>query len=61
LLCSTCNKQYRTRSGLWKHADKCIPVKNTKDSILQADEYKNIIKVQNEIIIGLIDKLNTFM
>lgn len=30
--CPTCGKEYKTKSGLWKHQKKCLPIENDVDS-----------------------------
>ena len=58
--CSMCNKEYKTKSGLWKHKKKCKTIKNTKkknddnivnklSDIKSADLVSLLIKQQEEI------------
>jgi hypothetical protein len=43
-LCKTCNKEYKTRNGLWYHEKKCINKKNCNFE----DKKCNIIETNNE-------------
>lgn len=53
-ICFGCNRKFKTRSGLWKHEQKCqfITVNNIDNSlndVEKKDDYKNIImKLLNE-------------
>jgi hypothetical protein len=51
--CATCNKQYKTKSGLWKHAKKC------KEVIIEEKPEPEIKTLMN-LIVGLM-KGNTEM
>jgi len=69
--CKVCNKIYRDRSGLWKHNKKCYPiiqetlsnkellskiVEQNMSLIMQNQEFKDLIKEQNQTIIQLAEK-----
>ncbi len=45
-ICNNCNKTFKSDSGLWKHAKKCIGNSNNK---LQEDENTNLSDVSNMI------------
>jgi hypothetical protein len=58
-ICDNCNKQLKSRSGLWKHNQKCVIKKGQLDTIQclleENNKLKQIISNQNDVIIG---KLN---
>jgi len=47
--CEICGKQYKDRSGLWRHKSKCTIVKNTNDTNINNTNINN-----NDLIIMLI-------
>ena len=51
-ICENCNKQYKDRSGLWRHKQKC---KSTSESESETDEdTKNLETTDKELMIALI-------
>ena len=50
--CENCNKQYKDRSGLWRHKQKC---KSTSESESETDEdTKNLETTDKELMLALI-------
>jgi hypothetical protein len=47
-MCQFCNKEYKSRVGLWKHKKKCLSVKASVDSISDVESKEQII--QNNIL-----------
>ena len=56
--CDTCNRSYRSRSGLWKHKQHCHHDKDKKIAELTA-LLENTVEKQNSMITDIIPKLNT--
>jgi hypothetical protein len=69
--CKVCNKFYKDRSGLWRHNKKCYPIiqetlsnkelmakliEQNMSLIMQNQEFKDLIKEQNQTIIQLAEK-----
>tara|TARA_Y200000002_G_C22577981_1_gene619603 strand:- start:24 stop:1025 length:1002 start_codon:yes stop_codon:yes gene_type:complete len=52
-VCECCNKEYKSRNGLWRHKKKCIPVNLKIDP--EVKELKEIIENQDEKIQLLIE------
>jgi ribosomal protein L37AE/L43A len=65
-ICDNCNKEYKNRSGLWKHKQMCISTSQTDKTntenitpelvveiIKQNQEFKNMLIEQNKQIIEL--------
>jgi hypothetical protein len=57
--CEICNKNYQTRTGLWKHKKTCVLPKTTDNDVVeqllkQNDEFKNIIMEQYKLFVGQI-------
>jgi hypothetical protein len=52
LICPTCNKQYKERTGLWKHKQKC----NIKHEVDKKKEPNDLIN--NELVITLLKQNN---
>ena len=42
-ICSKCNKQYKSRMGLWSHSKKCEIIYNDDDDISSSEPIKNYI------------------
>jgi len=65
IICSVCNKEYKSRSGLWNHLKKCtasensntmVPVLNNTmvfELIRQNQEFKELLVEQNKKIMEL--------
>jgi ribosomal protein L37AE/L43A len=65
-ICKQCNKEYKSRSGLWNHLKKCsssensntmVPVLNNTmifDLIRQNQEFKELLVEQNKKIMELL-------
>ena len=43
-LCETCNKQYKTKSGVWKHIKKC---KIQNNGVIEEKIHTNVIEIEN--------------
>ena len=56
--CDTCNRTYRSRSGLWKHKQHCHQDKDKKIAELTA-LLENTVEKHNSMITDIIPKLNT--
>jgi hypothetical protein len=69
--CKVCNKFYKDRSGLWRHNKKCYPIiqetlsnkelmttliEQNMSLIMQNQEFKDLIKEQNQTIMQLAEK-----
>jgi hypothetical protein len=69
--CKVCNKFYKDRSGLWRHNKKCFPliqetlsnkelmtklIEQNMSLIMQNQEFKDLIKEQNQTIMQLAEK-----
>ena len=68
-ICDNCNKEYKNRSGLWKHNQMCIPLQKIEETekpntanitpelvieiIKQNQEFKNLLIEQSKQIIEL--------
>ena len=52
-VCECCNKEYKSRNGLWRHKKKCMPVNLKIDP--EVKELKEIIENQDEKIQLLIE------
>jgi hypothetical protein len=76
LICQNCNKQYKERTGLWKHKKKCYDNKNPDISLTnlvlevvksntelqkQNDEFKSLIIEQNNDFKNIIIEQNSKM
>jgi hypothetical protein len=46
ICCEKCNKQYKTRSGLWKHKQECTAYK-----MMEIDTLKKELEFKNEMIL----------
>jgi len=60
-VCIICSAEYKNRSGLWKHQQKCKPVENkllneNNDIKIQDDSSKSSVGLSNETVIRLIEK-----
>ena len=69
--CESCNKEYISRNGLWKHRQKCLEKKNTTTTVSfeqpnqnvmiellkQNQEFKELIIEQNKHIMELAGKV----
>ena len=61
LICSTCNKTYETRSGLWRHRNSCAGVvKNTSTTaiITEPQNTSNEITVLTNLVLDLVKSNN---
>ncbi len=69
--CKVCNKFYKDRTGLWRHNKKCYPIiqenlsnkgllttiiEQNMSLIMQNNEFKELIKEQNQTIMQLAEK-----
>jgi hypothetical protein len=64
--CTTCDTQYTTKSGLWKHTSQCnnkniydLMVKQQEENIKKQNELLEQIKEQQQHLKELIPKINT--
>jgi len=66
-ICNTCKKEYKNRSGLWKHykdgkdgKKKCKPFTNENKSEVDEDEKNESVRsvVTNEMVLKLIEQNN---
>jgi hypothetical protein len=64
--CSTCNKQYTTKSGLWKHKEMCatnnvceLLLKQKEENTKFQEDLLNQIKQQQQQLTEMIPKLGT--
>jgi hypothetical protein len=61
-ICDKCNKQYGSRTGLWKHTKKCVSNNNTteKDIIMllvkENNELKTFMSKQHALMLKVIEK-----
>ena len=70
-VCKVCNKVYKDRTGLWRHNKKCYPIiqetlsnkelmtkiiEQNMSLIMQNQEFKDLIKEQNQTIMQLAEK-----
>jgi hypothetical protein len=49
-ICEGCNKEYKSRVGLWKHKNKCIEVKDTIDENIVIEKQNNEIQELKEFM-----------
>jgi len=64
-ICSKCNKQYKSRMGLWSHSKKCEIIVNEDDDILCSEPIKNyimkLVEQNNELKNMFIQQNTEFM
>ena len=48
--CTDCGKKYKSRNGLWKHKKNCIPIQETKNTLLETDEFQNLTNVILDLV-----------
>jgi hypothetical protein len=64
-ICSKCNKQYKSRMGLWSHSKKCEIISNVDDDILCSEPIKNyimkLVEQNNELKNMFIQQNTEFM
>ena len=61
-ICNTCNKCYKERSGLWRHAKICKPADDTSNNnIVDKDLVMLLIKENSELKTMMIDAQNKMM
>jgi DNA-directed RNA polymerase subunit RPC12/RpoP len=58
--CETCNKEYTSRNGLWKHRQKCKNDKNNHDIKNDIKEFAKNITDKDELILLLIKENSEF-
>ena len=48
--CKSCGSLYKYKSGLWKHKKNCIPIQETKNTLLETDEFQNLTNVILDLV-----------
>jgi hypothetical protein len=54
-ICENCNKEYKDRTGLWRHKKKCVEIQHM-NSVIQSDKMTPTFEVDKEMLIKLLLK-----
>ena len=54
-ICENCNKEYKDRTGLWRHKKKCVEIQHMNSDI-QSDKMTPTFEIDKEMLIKLLLK-----
>ena len=57
-ICHSCDKEYKSREGLWYHKKKCIDLMNEEEDVLTKDDKIDILIKENMDFKNTLYKIN---